>query len=159
MGLSSHVSMMLRSLAGAAGGLGVGIVVAVVPGLDNRLVNAYRADRALSYRVVFFGLLFGAAVLAGRSWDLGRRPLRTVIGGAACGYLSGFATWWVMQSLYVSAGSALIALRQFPDGLIAPLMVPLLTFSWAFGAIVFAGAHLILRSLRAGPTPAVSSPK
>lgn len=145
--------MLLRALVGATGGLVLGVVVAVVTGLDNRLVNAYRADRALSYRVVFFGLLFVAAVIAGRRWDLGRRPVRAIIGGAAFGYLSGFLTWWLMQALYVSTGSVLIPLTHLPGGLTAPLMVPLLTFSWAFGAIVFAGLHMILRPRRTGPTP------
>ncbi len=146
---SSRESPFPRALAAAVGGIVLGVLLSVTSQVDNRLVNAYRAGRALPYRAVFFGFLLVATILAWRKWTAGGMVVRALASGAVFGYLSGFLTWWVMQTAFVSAASALSAIREFPGGLVAPLTVPLLTFSWAFGAVVFGGAHLLVRPRRA----------
>jgi hypothetical protein len=135
-------------------GVALANVLAVVTGLDNRLVAAYRAGRALPYRTTFFVLVFcfGFALSRGVLGGVRRRVVRATLAGALLGYVSGFLAWWIVQCVFISTGGAWMALRDFPAGLEAPFIVPLLTLSWVFGAVALLTTHLIIqgRMVRAG---------
>lgn len=136
------------ALLASASGVAMALALALLTGLDNRLVAAYRAARALPYRVTFFALVFSFGFLLARSVLGGgrRRVVRAMLTGALFGYVSGFLTWWVVQGTFISPGGALIGLRDFPAGLEAPVFVPLITLSWLFGAVAFVTTHLILQA-------------
>ncbi|MGC3999249.1 MAG: hypothetical protein QM767_18145 [Anaeromyxobacter sp.] len=92
----------------SCGGLAVSVLLAVVTSLDNRLVAAYRAGRALPYRMTFFLLVFcfGLALWSGLLWRVPRNVFRAALTGALLGYLSGFLAWWIAQCLFISVGGA-----------------------------------------------------
>lgn len=138
-----------RALVAAGAGLSAAVALAVGTGIDTRLVAAYRAGRTGPYRAAFFTLLFAfcfftirRAVRAARHVSLGKALLM----GAISGYVSGFLTYWLMQLVFISAEGAWKALVQLPNGFDAPLLVPVLTFSWLMGALAFLCASVVLHA-------------
>jgi hypothetical protein len=126
------------------------VAVAVTSGVDTRVVAAFRGGRTIPYRVAFFAALFAACfVLLSRSIASGsaRAYKTTVALGAVCGYVSGFVGYVVVQIGFVSVRGAWLAIVGYPAGVLVPLVVPLMTFSWVMGALAFLAADLISRGV------------
>lgn len=145
---SAPLRWWLRVLVAISAGVAVAVMVAVLTRLDTRLISAFRGDRTVPYRAAFFVAL--AALCATSYWrSRGARPARAfgrvALVGMGAGYLAGFVSSLFVSFFIISGAGAWKALTSGADGLLIAVAVPVVTFSWFFGFVAYAGTDLALR--------------